>query len=84
MELVVVWRLLINFSRSTKLHLTARRNANRILSNLLMMDDAPTEVLECIENASNILDRLTVYTLTPDDGELMVGQGYAVPPKNYT
>ena len=45
------------------------------------MDDASPEVLRSMGGAPNIHDRLTRHTITPDGGELMVGQGHADPPK---
>lgn len=38
------------------------------------MDDASPETLESMEVAPNIHDRLTRYTITPDDGRLIVRQ----------
>ena len=38
------------------------------------MDDASPEVLESMEGASNIHDRLTRCTITPDGGRLTLGQ----------
>ena len=46
------------------------------------MDDASSEVIESMEGAPNIHDRLTQYTITPDGGRLIVRQliHYTTPP----
>lgn len=41
------------------------------------MDDVSPEVLRSIGGAPNIHNRLTRYTIIPDGGKLIVGQGYA-------
>ena len=38
------------------------------------MDDASPEVLESMEAAPTLKDRLTRYTITPDGGRMIVGQ----------